>query len=463
MKEYIKSILIILSLTIAVLFSYTVFPYVVSYSKLDQFFGFLNKDKINVESLYHQGIQELKEEQEAYHKIARNKEKKKKINKDYYKAVWITYREFNAYRNSVEDNNSRNFRKFFRSILDHCESLGINTLIVQVRPFADALYDSSYFPWSAYISGAQGESPGYDPLEIMVSEAHNFNMSIEAWINPYRIAYAESTNQLSENNMARIWAHSKEDQRNVLNYNECLYFNPASKDVQELIIKGIKEIVDGYDVDGIHLDDYFYPEFSEEDYDRVFDAAEYESYREQTDDPLSIMDWRRQNINQLVKEIYTRVHKTGKTFGISPAGNLANLRSDFAYYVDIDRWVSQKGYVDYITPQIYWGFTNTLAPFEDVLHQWEELLSDSKVSFYVGLPLYKIASEDTEQSDYEELQSEDFLNHQIVCLQKEKAVKGYCLFSYQYLDPYNEDYNFESCNFSEERKEILAENAEYLE
>ena len=261
----------------------------------------------------------------------------------------------------------------------------MNRVIVQVRPFGDAIYKSKYFPWSKYISGKQGRSPGYDPLKIMVDVAHKNGMKIEAWVNPYRVTIG-STNysKLSKNNPARKWHAKKSTSRNVLAYNGSLYYNPSKKDVRNLIINGAKEIVKNYKVDGIHMDDYFYPEFTSKNVKTAFDAKEYNksSYKK---NKKSIYTYRRAQVSTLVMDMKAAIKKINSkvTYGISPAGNIDNLTSKYSYYVDIYKWTNSKKYVDYICPQIYWGFKHPTAKFNKVTDRWVKACKSKKVKLYI--------------------------------------------------------------------------------
>ena len=175
-------------------------------------------------------------------------------NTDEYKAFWFSYYDYTAYRAKYKKRNATTFKKYFTQAVKKGKSLGMNCIIVHVRPFGDAMYKSKYFPWSKCISGKQGKNPGYDPLKIMTQVAHANGMKIEAWINPYRVA-SGSTNykKLSTKNPARKWHNKKKTRRNVLAYKGSLYYNPAKAQVRNLIVNGVKEIVENYDVDGIHL------------------------------------------------------------------------------------------------------------------------------------------------------------------------------------------------------------------
>ena len=301
--------------------------------------------------------------------------------------------------------------------------------------------------------------------------SHQENIAIEAWINPYRISSGDSIQSLSKTNPAKIWFSSQNTKRNVLSYNGSLYYNPSSEGVRNLIIKGVEEIVQNYDVDGIHMDDYFYPAFTEKNVGTAFDAPEYEqqiksdmssadspfSSSNKSSNEISLADWRRDNVNRLVSGIYKIIKESNPqvTFGISPAGNLDNLRNDLEYYVDIDTWVSQNGYVDYLMPQIYWGFTNEIAPFDKVTDEWAALMKDSSQKLYIGLQLYRMGSTEPGQSDKKELQKASLLKKELSYLKKKKKIEGYCLFSYQYLDCQNKEYHFDAEQFSTKRKKLL--------
>ena len=466
MKKFIENILIIMILTIAILFSYAMIEKKISGRSSTEFINFLfstqEKASGNTSSITFDTESSKKEKNSSM----------KSADTMNYRAVWLSYLEFNSYRKSVKNNNEHNFRTFYKHILQRIKSLSYNRIIVQVRPFGDALYSSDYFPWAACISGKQGKNPGYDPLKIMTEMSHKEGIAIEAWINPYRISSGDSIQSLSKTNPAKIWFSSQNTKRNVLSYNGSLYYNPSSESVRNLIIKGVEEIVQNYDVDGIHMDDYFYPAFTEENVTTAFDAPEYKqqiktnmpstdfqssssSNKSSTENTLA--DWRRANVNQLVSGIYKAIKEKDPqvTFGISPAGNLDNLRNDLEYYVDIDTWVSQNGYVDYLMPQIYWGFTNKLAPFDKVTDEWVTLMTSSPVKLYIGLQLYRMGSTEPGQSDSKELQQATLIKKELSYIKQQKKIEGYCLFSYQYLDCHNKKYHFDAEQFSTKRKKIL--------
>ena len=151
-----------------------------------------------------------------------------------YKAFWFSFYDYDSYRAKYKKRTAENFRTYFTGVVKKGKSLGMNRVIVQVRPFGDAIYKSKYFPWSKYISGKQGRNPGFDPLKIMVEVAHDNDMKIEAWVNPYRVTTG-STNykKLAKNNQARKWHAKKSTRRNVLSYGGSLYYNPSKKSSQK--------------------------------------------------------------------------------------------------------------------------------------------------------------------------------------------------------------------------------------
>lgn len=350
------------------------------------------------------------------------------------RAVWVSFLEFQKSKGYSE----AKFKEYIDTMFDTCASLNMNTVIVQVRPFGDAMYSSKYFPWSSYASGKQGVSPGYDPLAYMVESAHKKGLKIEAWINPYRVSADGSIKALSDDNQAKIWRGDDATKRNVLSYGGKLYYNPAVKEVRTLIINGVKEIVKNYDVDGIHFDDYFYPNLGT-NYKNNFDAAEYQEYAASCKTtPKSIADWRRNNISTLVKDVYSSIKaiRNDCVFGISPAGSLSNITSDYAYYVDIEKWMSSKGYVDYICPQIYWSFQHKTAAFDKVTDNWVRLKTSKTVNLYLGLAAYRAGiskSEAKSIGDVEWGNSSTVLKRQIEYGRNTGIADGYFFFRYEHI------------------------------
>lgn len=283
-------------------------------------------------------------------------------------------------------------------ILDNCVKWGLNAVFLQVRPSGDALYKSDLFPWSKYLTGSVGTAPqdGFDPLEYWVEAAHKRGLDLHAWINPYRITRGKDTewNQLPSTHPAKMnpdWVVKYSDG----NY----YFNPGIPEVRDLVTRGAVEIVQNYDVDGLHMDDYFYPgtDFN--------DAATYQKYGSSFS---NIADFRRDSVNQLVAQLDTAVHNIDPDiqFGISPSGIWANKSTDprgsntngsehyVSSYADSLYWI-ENGLVDYIIPQIYWEIGHKLADFATLADWWNDAVAGSDVHLYIGMGAYRCADNPT--------------------------------------------------------------------
>ena len=350
------------------------------------------------------------------------------------RGVWISYLDWDKL-----PADQAGFQKGVDQILERCVELKMNAVFVHVRSDCDAMYPSAYFPWSRFVTGTQGKDPGYDPLAYFVETAHKRGLQFHAWINPYRVTgNMNRWNQVSDQSFVKQWL-SDEDSSNdrfVLRQNGEYYLNPASEDVRQRIIDGVREIVEKYDVDGIHFDDYFYPEVNDSDENKWFDKPEYDA----SGSSLSINQWRRENVNKLVRGVYQTVKevKPHVQFGISPEGHVTNLRSENRLFVDIDTWMSKDGYVDYIMPQIYWGFEHKLsdgspAPFafSNNLDTWIKLKKKGNVRLYLGLAMYKTGSGSKDNNAVPEwLRRNDIIKRQVEAGRASGQVAGYCFYAY---------------------------------
>ena len=304
-------------------------------------------------------------------------------------------------------------------MFDDAVSTGTTDVICHVRPYADAFYRSAYFPVSYYVSGSQGTDPGYDPLQYMVSAAHARGLKIHAWINPYRVANSDDISKLSQSSPAYKWRTdgNSDTDRNVISWGEKLYFNPGRADVRKLIIDGVREIVDNYDVDGVQIDDYFYP--TSPGATEEFDSTEYNAYKDSSSgNYLSLPDWRRANVSALVSGIYSAVHasKSNVIFGVSPAASISKDHSDANYnshYADVTMWMRNKGYIDYIAPQLYFGYEYELQSyrFNNLLSLWTSLPRADGVEIYIGLASYKVGTTDARSQEW--IEKSDILGRQV--------------------------------------------------
>ncbi len=350
-------------------------------------------------------------------------------NSSFTSAIWYSYEDLSF----TKDYSKSTFESKIDKMFDDAVSLGADTVICHVRAFGDAWYYSEYFPMSKYITGTQGKDPGYDPLKYMVKAAHSRGLSIHAWLNPYRVSYGTTDHTtLSKDHPARKWLESNDEstRRNVLKTAKGIYFNPTKPEAQQLIINGIKEILKNYDVDGIHIDDYFYPE----NIDLDFDGVEYAEYNLSGGD-LSQADWRRANVSSLVQGIYRAVHNyKGVVFGVSPSYHISNNGTDDNYnkqYADLAKWMRTSGYIDYIVPQIYFGYEHNTADYIKVLNNWLSIPKLNSVKLYIGLAPYKIGLTTDGGSD-EWLTATDILANQTLDAEKKKT-DGIFLFNYSTL------------------------------
>lgn len=343
---------------------------------------------------------------------------------EYRKAVWIAYYELSEF---TKGKSEYEFEQKINDEFLKLSSYGFNTVTVQIRPCADAFYLSEYFPSSIYFNGLQGGEMLYDPLEIMCSVAQKYKLNIEAWINPYRVSQDDDYTKLSSDNFA---VKNKKMTKVV---DGKIYFNPAYNKVTDLIVNGVKEIVRNYNISAIHFDDYFYPTQS-----KNFDKKEYKKYG----GDLSLTDWRRQNVTNMVKRVYEAIKTVNKNieFGISPASNIENDKNNL--YADVETWV-KNGYVDYICPQVYFGFKNVYQPFMFTVKKWVKLCENTDVDLYIGLPLYKANTKDkyaaeNDKSIINEFKiNNDIISRQITYISKIDKIKGYYIFSFSQLTSEN--------------------------
>jgi uncharacterized lipoprotein YddW (UPF0748 family) len=313
----------------------------------------------------------------------------------------------------------------FIIMLDRFKSCGINAVIFQVRPSADAFYKSNYEAWSKYLTGYQGQDPLYDPLQFAINEAHKRNMELHAWLNPYR-ALIDAKKNINPPNHA---THTHPEW--FVNYGGKKYFDPGIPAVQNYLINVVKDIVAHYDIDAIHMDDYFYPyKIGKADF------PDQESYMIYGSSYTSKADWRRNNINKLVEELAQVIKQTKNTvkFGISPFGVWRNITQDARgsnttagttnyddLYADILLWL-QKGWIDYVMPQLYWEQGHKAADYYTLLDWWSK--NTYGKSLYIGHGLYQMESNKKPQwKGTQEITEQILLNRQ------NKNVHGSCYYS----------------------------------
>lgn len=340
-----------------------------------------------------------------------------------FRALWVSYYEFPFWGSNEEQAKNK-----FLNMMRLAKRQGYTAVFCHVRANADAFYPSKYFPYAMQLTGKAGGNPGYDPLKIMIWAAKSCGLEFHAWINPYRVSnITTNPDELAEGHIAARWLTDGSN-RAIVSGNG-IYFNPSSTDVQRLILYGIREILAKYKIDGIHFDDYFYPENVADD----FDAAHYKKYLESTKKPLSLADWRRANVNALVSSVYRLCHSKKVVFGISPAANMSLDNSHDNYnllYADIALWMREEGYVDYILPQLYFGYNHPVkkSRYDYLLKIWASLPKHKNLKFYIGLGAYRM---DGEFDDKAEWHNETDLMARQALDAKKIGADGIAVFSYK--------------------------------
>lgn len=276
-------------------------------------------------------------------------------------------------------------------ILDRAKAAGFNAIFLQVRSAGDAMYASPLEPWSASLTGTQGKDPGYDPLAFAVTQAHARGLELHAWINPYRAGNTADSASLAANHIF----HARPELVRV--YGGSLWFDPGEPDVQTEVINVVKDIVQRYDVDGIHADDYFYPYQVKDANGATLDFPDSASYA-RSGSTLSRDDWRRANVDQFVQRLYQEVHALKPTIdvGISPFGiwrpgnppSVSGLDAYATIYADSRKWL-QQGWVDYLAPQLYWANSAPQQSFSALLDWWISQNTRGR-NLWPGMAAYRV-------------------------------------------------------------------------
>jgi uncharacterized lipoprotein YddW (UPF0748 family) len=348
--------------------------------------------------------------------------------RDEFRGVWVpTVLSLNY--PSAPTTDPETLRRDALRILDDAKDMGFNAVIFQVRPASDALYASALFPWSKYLTGAQGVAPanGFDPLAFMVQAAHERGLALHAWLNPYRItADAADNASLAANHPARLhpeWTVTHTDNH--------MYWNPGEPGAQRLIADGVREIIDNYDVDGIHIDDYFYPGANFDD------AAAFAAYGAGYP---SRTEWRNANTETTVRNICDIVRGSEKNivFGVSPIGIWANDSTTplgsatkggealIQKFADTRGWV-KRGIVDYIAPQIYWNIGYEIAEYTTLVRWWADVVAGTNVKLYIGQAAYRTGASDA-QSPWHGV---DEIGRQLAINRAEANVSGHIMYAYK--------------------------------
>lgn len=319
------------------------------------------------------------------------------------RGVWLSYLDLE------EMLKSTNPAAALDDAMKTCQQWRLNTVFFHVRANSDAFYNSSVFP--AAHAAEDLLAQGFDPLAYAVDCAHKHGIALHAWINPYRIGKDKTAAQLSSEDA-------------IFEKNGIWYYNPACEEARRLILDGVRELLQRYHVDGIHFDDYFYPaglDSTGECFETIPDGFRTDS-------------WRCTQVDTLISGVYSMAHQYGRVFGVSPIALIDRCRSQS--YADVTAWLTQPGYVDYLCPQIYFGFEHSTHPFDATLQEWTALSRRKEVALYVGLALYKAGTDDDPYAGdgrREWAQQNDILSRQITAVRACEHTNGFVLFRYAQL------------------------------
>lgn len=335
-------------------------------------------------------------------------------------------------------------------IVETVASYNMNTIIFQVRPTNDAYYPSKINPWSRFITGVEGQDPGFDVLEFVINECKKYGIRVHAWMNPYRVSTAsldqlnltkeEYLNTLSEGNFARL-----HPEHTILDGANKVILSPAHPEVIDFVTRSIMEVADNYDVEGVHIDDYFYP------YAKIpqeLEEADYLKYRESEEQ--SFDDFRRMNVDKMIKSVHDALKKSfSKTnkkvmFGISPFAiyrthssiveggwdkgsyNAAGALQCYSeLYSDVYKWM-EECWIDYVVPQVYFPFERKDVTYHDLTKWWSERTKETNTVLYIGMGLYQMGSNEVWQNPKE-------ITNQLTFNQNFENVDGAIFFTYKDL------------------------------
>lgn len=315
------------------------------------------------------------------------------------RAIFISYIELHEYITNDINSSKKNIDKMINNI----NELKLNTIILQVRDNCNAIYDSKIF----------SNDYDFDVLDYFIKESNKKNIKVIAWINPYRVRTNSNIESINNNIYKYI-------NKNTLYINNGIYLNPSKKEVENLIINGVKEVLN-YKIDGILFDDYFYPSTD-------IDVLDYEDYIKEND-YLTKEQYQLNIINNMIKKVHDECSKKKVLFGVCPDGNIDNNYN--SHRADVRLWMREDGYIDFIMPQIYYGFYNSTKSYVNVIKEWESLL-ENNISFYVALAFYKVGVEDkyAKEGKDEWILNDNIIMREVFLSRNLKNYKGFSLFRY---------------------------------
>ena len=350
-----------------------------------------------------------------------------------WKGLWLSQFDLQSiYSAGSSQRSEADFRKRMEQVLDNTVKDGFNTVVLQLRPNADSIYPSEVYPPSKYAVGSYAGDFQYDPVAIVVELCKERNLSVHGWINPMRGMTDDEIKQVDDKYLIKQWYNDQTKKGDYIVFvNKNWYLNIAHPEVRKLICDGAAEILARYEMDGVHMDDYFYPTT-----DAYFDAKAYNAYKKEGG-TLDLASWRKECLSTLVAELYATVktHDLRALFGISPAGNINTVMN--SHYADVMTWCANPGYIDYIMPQVYFGFEHASWAFDKTCKIWEDIIDTEYVTLIVGMSFGKALSGVDNYAGAagkdEWTRHKDIMVRSLKHTETLELCKGVTVFCYQYL------------------------------
>lgn len=351
-------------------------------------------------------------------------------NNQKFVGVWFTYNEIKDLCNNC--NSEVELKEHINEIFTEIKKYKVNNIFLHVRAFDDCFYKSSIFCVSDYCKDNDGNLK-FDILYHFIKAAKEFNISVHAWLNPYRIRNDIQIDKISKTSYARKLLDENGNDERIIVTDNSIYYNPSYPDVQNYVLNGIREILENYEVNGIHIDDYFYPTTTEE-----IDKNIYNDYLN-SGGTFKLADFRRNAVNTLISSIYSLVKSYNDDIlvSISPSADVEKNYDN--YYADVTLWTQNRGYADIIIPQLYYGFEHSTMPFNELLNKWMNLQSEN-TRIVIGLAVYKAGKEDiyAKSGSNEWLENTNIIANQINAIYNSNAY-GWSYFSASYLYKYSSE------------------------
>ena len=330
------------------------------------------------------------------------------------RAIFISYMEL---QEELKGKEEKIAKKNIETMIENIKDLDLNTIILQVRPACDAIYPSKIYPFSSYVTEEEGKVT-FDILAYFLQESHEKGIKLLAWINPYRIRTTNDISSITPSSLAYSYLES-----DLVYISSGIYWNPSKSEVTDLIVEGVKEILE-YPVDGILMDDYFYP-------DTEIDQKDYEIYVEEHPNTTE-EEYRLGVVSNMIEKVHEECQKKNVKFGVSPDGNIENNYEK--HYADVKKWMSSDKYIDFIMPQVYYGFYNSTKSYVKVIKEWDSFVKNN-IDLYIALAFYKVGKEDyyAKTGQKEWLENDNIIMREVILSRNLEHYKGFSLFRYDSL------------------------------